>query len=119
MANLLLSYLPTIDPQADAITAVIETPKGSPNKYDYDRECAGFRLAGVMPEGCAFPYDFRVIPSTLGEDGTRSTCWYSWEKGKVFEPRDRCGPKKARKLVERTMTAFGNKRPELDQQQVA
>jgi hypothetical protein len=37
--------------------------------YDYDDGCAAFRLAGVMPEGSSFPYDFGFIPSTLGEDG--------------------------------------------------
>jgi inorganic pyrophosphatase len=57
------------DPQSGDITAVIETPKGSPNKYNYDETCAAFRLGGVMPEGSSFPYDFGFIPSTLGEDG--------------------------------------------------
>ncbi len=65
----LLSRLPTFDPETGELTAVIETPKGSPNKYDYDETCGAFRLAGVMPEGTAFPYDFGFIPSTLGEDG--------------------------------------------------
>jgi inorganic pyrophosphatase len=49
--------------------AVIETPKGSPNKYDYDDGCAAFRLSAVLPEGTTFPYDFGFFPSTLGEDG--------------------------------------------------
>src|ERR1700681_831510 len=66
---MLLSCLPAIDPESDGIFAVIETPKGSPNKYDYDPTCAAFRLVGVLPEGSAFPYDFGFIPSTLGEDG--------------------------------------------------
>jgi inorganic pyrophosphatase len=65
----LLSCLPALDPETGDVTAVIETPKGSPNKYDYDDGCAAFRLAGVMPEGSSFPYDFGFIPSTLGEDG--------------------------------------------------
>jgi inorganic pyrophosphatase len=61
--------LPALDPETGDVIAVIETPKGSPNKYDYDDGCAAFRLAGVMPEGSSFPYDFGFIPSTLGEDG--------------------------------------------------
>src|SRR5689334_12475425 len=64
-----LSRLPTFDPQTGDLLAVIETPKHSPNKYKYDEEYGVFRLAGVMPEGLAFPYDFGFIPSTLGEDG--------------------------------------------------
>jgi len=64
-----LSRLPVLDPDSGEVTAVIETPKGSPNKYDYDEACAAFRLAGVMPEGTTFPYDFGFIPSTVAEDG--------------------------------------------------
>ncbi len=65
----LLSCLPIQDPETGDITAVIETPKGSSNKYDYDGTCAAFRLAAVLPEGSSFPYDFGFIPSTVGEDG--------------------------------------------------
>jgi inorganic pyrophosphatase len=64
-----LSRLPVLDPSSGEVTAVIETPKGSPNKYDYDEGCAAFRLAGVMPEGTSFPYDFGFVPSTVAEDG--------------------------------------------------
>jgi inorganic pyrophosphatase len=28
-----------------------------------------FKLAGLLPEGMMFPFDFGFIPSTLGEDG--------------------------------------------------
>jgi inorganic pyrophosphatase len=69
MPTTLLSQLPTLDPNTGDITAVIETPKGSGNKYDYDEACGAFRLAGVLPEGSTFPYDFGFIPSTVGEDG--------------------------------------------------
>ncbi|HYZ22262.1 MAG TPA: inorganic diphosphatase [Rhodopila sp.] len=64
-----LAQLPTYDPKTAELTAVIETPKGSRNKYDYDPRCAAFRLSGVLPEGMSFPYDFGFIPSTLGDDG--------------------------------------------------
>jgi inorganic pyrophosphatase len=64
-----LSRLPFLDASSGDITAVIETPKGSPNKFDYDDGVAAFRLAGVMPEGTTFPYDFGFVPSTLAEDG--------------------------------------------------
>lgn len=69
MQNTFLSRLPALDPKTGDVTAVIETPKGSSNKYDYDESCAAFRLAGVLPDGSSFPYDFGFIPSTLGEDG--------------------------------------------------
>src|SRR5580692_8789185 len=49
--------------------AIIETPKGRRNKFDYDPESDLFMLGGLLPEGMMFPFDFGFIPSTLGQDG--------------------------------------------------
>lgn len=49
--------------------AIIETPKGRRNKFDYDPDFRLFRLGGLLPEGMTFPFDFGFIPSTLAEDG--------------------------------------------------
>src|SRR4030095_168444 len=49
--------------------AVIETPKGSRNKFDYDPDADLFMLGGLLPEGMMFPFDFGFIPSTLADDG--------------------------------------------------
>lgn len=49
--------------------AVIETPKGSHNKYGYSDELSGFELSKVLPQGMAFPFDFGFLPSTVGDDG--------------------------------------------------
>jgi inorganic pyrophosphatase len=51
------------------IQVVIETPKGSRNKYSFDNEQKVFTLSKVLPAGMAFPYDFGFIPSTRAEDG--------------------------------------------------
>lgn len=51
------------------IDCVIETPKGSRNKFHYDMETGLFRLKKVLPAGTVFPYDFGFIPGTKGEDG--------------------------------------------------
>jgi inorganic pyrophosphatase len=64
----MLSLLPSVDPDTSDIVAVIDTPKGSPNKYKYDEQWGVFRLNTVMPKGSFFPYDFGYIPSTLGAD---------------------------------------------------
>jgi inorganic pyrophosphatase len=53
----------------DIIQVVIETPKGSRNKYALDVEQKVFELTKVLPAGMVFPYDFGFIPSTLAEDG--------------------------------------------------
>jgi inorganic pyrophosphatase len=49
--------------------AIIETPKSYRNKFDYDPASGLFMLAGLLPEGMMFPFDFGFIPSTLGDDG--------------------------------------------------
>jgi inorganic pyrophosphatase len=54
---------------ADIFTVIIETPKGSRNKYAYDPEERIFALKKVLPAGMSFPYDFGFVPSTQGGDG--------------------------------------------------
>ena len=51
------------------IQVIIETPKGSRNKYAFDEELRVFALTKVLPAGMTFPYDFGFIPSTRAEDG--------------------------------------------------
>src|SRR6202030_4736440 len=65
--------LDSLSTQLDAKTrvcrAVIETPKGCRNKFDYDPDSGLFKLGGLLPEGMMFPFDFGFVPSTLGADG--------------------------------------------------
>jgi inorganic pyrophosphatase len=51
------------------VTVIIESPKLSGQKYDYDKELGLFKLKKILPAGMVFPYDFGFIPGTLGEDG--------------------------------------------------
>jgi inorganic pyrophosphatase len=53
----------------DTIQVIIETPKGSRNKYAFDPDQRVFELTKVLPAGMVFPYDFGFIPSTKAEDG--------------------------------------------------
>jgi inorganic pyrophosphatase len=68
-----MSDLTMLDNQADFEKAtcriVIETPKGSRNKFAYDPDSSLFALHGLLPEGMAFPFDFGFVPGTLGDDG--------------------------------------------------
>lgn len=59
----------TTEEGEEACHVVIETPKGSRNKFTYDEDLHLFKLGGVLPTGHSFPYDFGFIPSTLGGDG--------------------------------------------------
>jgi inorganic pyrophosphatase len=61
--------LPLRDRKTGDITVVVETAKGSHNKYKYDPECRALRLSSVLAEGLSFPYDFGFFPSTTGDDG--------------------------------------------------
>jgi inorganic pyrophosphatase len=57
------------DPKTGICSAIIETPRGRRNKFDYDPDSNLFKLGGLLPEGMTFPFDFGFIPSTLGDDG--------------------------------------------------
>ncbi len=56
-------------PAPGAIHVVVETPRGSRNKYKYDEKLGLFRLNRVLFAGASFPYDFGYIPYTRGGDG--------------------------------------------------
>ena len=64
-----LTHLNARRPKSDDFNVIVETPKGSRNKFDYDEEYRLFALGGVLPAGAHFPYDFGFIPSTRGGDG--------------------------------------------------
>lgn len=53
----------------DLVVVIIETPKGSRNKYAFDPKERVFELTRVLPAGMEFPYDFGFVPSTVGGDG--------------------------------------------------
>src|SRR5882757_11212212 len=63
------TQLPPFESKQTDLTVIIETPKGSRNKYAYDPEERIFALRKVLPAGMAFPYDFGFVPSTLADDG--------------------------------------------------
>ena len=54
---------------SEELNVIIETPKGSRNKFAYDEKQRVFKLRGVLPAGAVFPFDFGFVPSTLGGDG--------------------------------------------------
>ena len=59
----------TAAPGEELVQVVIETPRGSRNKYGFDEDERIFRLKAALPAGMVFPYDFGFIPSSIGEDG--------------------------------------------------
>jgi len=51
------------------VHAIIETPHGSRNKFDYDETFELFTLKKVFPPGTSLPFPMGFIPRTKGEDG--------------------------------------------------
>lgn len=58
-----------IDKDDGMLQVVIETPKGSHNKFAFDPDQKVFTLKKVLPAGMVFPYDFGFLPQTLAPDG--------------------------------------------------
>ena len=56
-------------PEKGLLRVVIETPKGSRNKFAFNVDEHIFELKKVLPAGMAFPYDFGFVPSTKADDG--------------------------------------------------
>ena len=60
--------LEPFDPETHELNVIVETPKGSRNKFEFDDKHGIFKLSGVLPAGANFPFDFGFVPSTRGED---------------------------------------------------
>jgi len=61
-----------IDPGPDCpeiVRAIIEIPKNSVNKYEYDGETGLFRLDRALYSPMHYPGDYGFIPGTLADDG--------------------------------------------------
>jgi inorganic pyrophosphatase len=61
--------LPTGDGAPDEVNAVIEIPRGTTNKYEYDKQLNVFRLDRTLYSPVHYPGDYGFIPSTLSLDG--------------------------------------------------
>jgi inorganic pyrophosphatase len=53
----------------ERLNVIVETPRGSRNKFTYEADLGLFRLGKQLPTGAVFPYDFGFIPSTRAGDG--------------------------------------------------
>ncbi len=52
-----------------SIDAIIEIPRGTRNKYEYDHEQHLIRLNRHLSSSMGYPADYGFIPATLGGDG--------------------------------------------------
>jgi inorganic pyrophosphatase len=54
---------------ADELVCIIEIPKGSRNKYEYDPDLGGFKLDRFVSASVVYPTDYGYVPETLSPDG--------------------------------------------------
>src|SRR5687768_14709593 len=62
------ALLPPFDDDG-RLNVVVETARGSRNKFRYDARRGVFTIAHVLPAGAVFPCDFGFVPSTRAGDG--------------------------------------------------
>ncbi len=53
----------------EVVRMIVEIPKNSSNKYEYDGELEVFRLDRALYSPLHYPGDYGFIPGTLAEDG--------------------------------------------------
>ncbi len=64
-----IKNLPRGDKYPEEFNLVIEMPKNSHNKYEYDEELDIIKIDRVYYSAMAMPYDYGFIPMTRSEDG--------------------------------------------------
>jgi inorganic pyrophosphatase len=53
----------------NCVMALIEIPRGSKNKYEWDEEMGGVALSRVLYQSVAYPAEYGFIPGTKAGDG--------------------------------------------------
>src|SRR5947208_8016453 len=66
MPNLI--NLPPFTEDGD-LYVVVETPRGSRAKFDYDPKLRTFTLSKSLLTGLTYPHDWGFVPSTKADDG--------------------------------------------------
>ena len=51
------------------VKCVVEIPKGSRNKYEYDADAGGITLDRFLSSSVVYPTDYGFVPQTLALDG--------------------------------------------------
>ena len=57
------------EPKAGCIDVVVEIPRGSRNKYEFDEEAGVFRLDRVLASAVHYNFDYGFIEGTRAGDG--------------------------------------------------
>jgi inorganic pyrophosphatase len=89
---------------AGSVDVVIDVPRGSRNKYEFDYERRGLHLDRRLFSATVYPADYGFVPQTLAEDGDRLDalalleepvfpgCWVQARPIGIFWMEDEKGP---------------------------
>ncbi|OGG00345.1 inorganic diphosphatase [Candidatus Gottesmanbacteria bacterium RBG_13_37_7] len=69
MNNMSFNHIPIGDKTPEIVNAVVEIPKGSHNKYEYDEDLEAIKLDRILHSPVYYPTDYGFIPQTRSEDG--------------------------------------------------
>lgn len=61
--------IPSGENPPNFINVVVEIPKGSRNKYEYDEKNGFFVLDRALYSSQVFPFDYGFLPQSKGDDG--------------------------------------------------
>lgn len=61
--------IPSGDNTPDEMNVIVEIPKGSQNKYEFDKDLGVLKLDRVLFSPMHYPGDYGMVPQTLAEDG--------------------------------------------------
>ena len=67
LMNNLISSISVGNNPSFEVNCVVEVPKGSTNKYEYDKDLNIFKLDRALYEAVFFPYDYGFIPQTYNK----------------------------------------------------
>ena len=58
----------------DIVEVVVEIPRGSRNKYEWDEHAGVFPLDRVLSSAVFYNFDYGFVPDTRAGDGRASVC---------------------------------------------
>jgi inorganic pyrophosphatase len=61
--------LQRVSEAAGELVCVVEIPKGTRNKYEYDHELGGIKFDRLLMSAATYPTDYGYLRGTLGLDG--------------------------------------------------
>jgi inorganic pyrophosphatase len=79
-----------LDAFPDIVEIVVEIPRGSRNKYEFDEEAGVFRLDRVLSSAVFYNFDYGFIEGTRADDGDHTDALLVIRDEKGFDFKTLC-----------------------------